>query len=141
MSKGTEKKGFDLAAMSAAMATDEGVWVDILHPASTEKIGLRIKVAGVDSRHYREAVKALQDRDIALRERRGRLDMSADEIDRRAIGIVGASTLDWAWDDCDWGGEKLAFTPENVRRVYTEARWIYDQIDRAIQDRALFLKR
>jgi len=144
---------FDLSQLDTGNAAETGVAVALLHPKTNVPLGIRIRVCGVDSEIYRSQVRKQQNRRTeAARRARGRVTVSAEELESDALGILVACTLGWESDVKEGdgiktvpglpvGGELLEFTPENVRKIYANPGygWLREQVDAEIGDRANFL--
>lgn len=140
MDKDTKPKTIDLSSMTASIKSPEGAVCEIKHPHTGDPVGLRITLVSSDSARHQESVSKIKDRDLGLMERRGKRELTAAEIDRRAVSILVEDTIAWEWYGTDWPG-KTEFTKENVTYIYTEAKWIYDQVDAFVGDRANFLQK
>lgn len=122
-----------------AKSFDEGVVVDILHPATGEKLGMSVTVASYQS----ERVKKLQRKmaNAAMREQRRNPKKAAtvEEVEEKAHDLMVASVV--AWDGFERDGKPLPCTPENVRAVVTnpDLFFVAEQIDKAADDAQGFL--
>ena len=128
----------DLNKLDLNQLSNEGAWVDLLHPATGSKLPMKIKILGKDS-----------DKFIQLSEefRRSSLeDMKANKTTEQKIQsskeygdkLLISCTI--AWEGIELDGKKLDCTPDNVKAVYQRFSWIKEQIDTAIADRANFIK-
>ena len=137
-------KGFDLRT-----AAERGAWLQLLHPGTNEELGVaegspcRIKIQGADSMAYEEAAA----RTVALRSKKATstrrkvstqrlLEAAADNAKSQSEELA-AITLEW--ENIEWDGEPLEFTTENAIKVYSEHRWIRDQVIEFFGDRTNYL--
>lgn len=99
---------------------------------------MTITVNGVYSAKYREALDAQQ----AARLKRvqasgGKLNLTPEEIRSDRFSFVVSMVTDWS---VTLDGERPACTQKAVRDLFTRLPFIYDQIDRALEDGQSFLE-
>lgn len=130
----------DLAKFDGfAKSFDEGMVVDLLHPATGEKLGMSVTVASYQS----ERVKKLQRKmaNVAMREQRRnpKKASTVEEVEEKAHDIMVAAVVSWEGFERD--GKPLPCTPENVRALLSnpDLWFIAEQIDRAADDQQGFL--
>jgi hypothetical protein len=111
-----------------------------------------IQLVGRDSRRFQEVVRRRateQSKRIFRAQMRGRnnsarmadeLATTGDEQEENLMESRVACTV--AWSGFSLGGPVMACTPENARRLYNipKLRFIVDQVDEFIGERAHFLK-
>jgi hypothetical protein len=132
---------FDLATLDTVKSGDEGRELDVLHPATREPIGLKVRMHGADSTVYQKANRA-QQRSIADRAARNRkLRLSAEEQDDLLLDLLVAATAGWSGTASLDGAELPAFTAAGARSLYLRFPWIREQADAFMADRANFLPR
>lgn len=134
MTKTDGTKAVDLTAFDGLQAAqDEGVPVEILHPATGEPLGMTITVAGPDSVHAKNF-----DRTVINRRLRGRKTKALDagEVQEAALRKLAACTL--SWTDVVDGGKALECNRENALLVYNRLPFIAEQVAEAAGDRAAF---
>ena len=133
----------DLSKFDTSKTADDGVKMQLRDPKDESVVieGMSITVAGLDSARYREAER--KQTDFRLEQSRvagrpGKMTTAGIEADR--INLLVACTI--AWEGFDLDGKPLECTPENARKVYSNPglRWIREQVDRFVGDRANFLK-
>ena len=97
----------------------------------------KIEVHGQDSKAYKKAQFDLGEtyRKIAQGHEK---DTPAKEANR-AIFTVKAIAVTWL--DVEDDGKELEFTPENLESVLRDEPYLIEQINRAISDRANFVKK
>jgi hypothetical protein len=132
----------DLKTLDITEAANAGQVMEVLHPATNQPLEddegepVLITLAGIDSEVFRKAQRAATNRRLAVK---GRTKITADELEQDALEALVACTLDWS--GIAIGGEVLECTKANVRKVYTEFRWLREQVDEFVGDRAGFLKK
>lgn len=115
--------------------------LQLRHPATgailTGDDGAPVTIAlyGVDSGAYTEYRRALANKAV----RRGtKTQMTAEEYEDEALGLLAACTADWTGLELD--GKPLPFTMSNAKMIYRRFAWLRDQVDTFIADRANFSK-
>lgn len=129
----TEVK-FDLAQLDLTAKSNDGEWLELEHPVTGEPLGIKIKLAGVDSDIYKKQLRKLQDRRL----RKGLRTITAEEFEEEQLQLLVACTLDWK--GMIYEGKELEPTKENIRMIYEKFGWIREQVDNFIGDRRNFLK-
>lgn len=132
--KQTESAGLDLGAIKSN--TVECEWMDVLHPTTRKPTGARIKLYSAESEHYKDAQnKAINRR---MRQRRGGGQLTAEEAEQEALGMLKKATVDW--ENIQLDGENLSCTEANIHRVYSEFPWLREQVEEFINQRDNFIK-
>ncbi len=138
-------RGFDLRA-----AAEKGAWLQLVDPITGEELGVaeekpcRIRVRGADSMAYEEAVA----RTVAMRSKKtlppkkGRVTANqlleaAGENEGMQAEELAAITL--GWEHIEWEGAEFPHSHENAIKLYTEHRWIREQVIDFFGDRANFV--
>lgn len=122
-----------------AKSFDEGQEVEIRHPSTSEKLGLKVRIASYQS----ERVKKLQRKmaNAAMREQRRNPKKAStiEEVEEKAHDIMVAAVISWEGFERD--GKELPCTPENVRAVLVnpDLWFVGEQIDKAAEDAQGFL--
>ena len=132
----TDTDAFDLTAFDGLQAAqDEGVQVEILHPATFDPLGMTITIAGKDSIHAKNF-----DRTESNRRNKGRRTkkMEAGERQEYLLKRLAACTL--SWTGVVDGGKVLECNRENALLVYNRLPFIADQVGEAASDYELFIK-
>ena len=122
----------DLAALDTAALCEQGAELELVHPGTGAPLGVWITMAGIDSRIWRGAVAA------QTWSRRGRRDLTPDEIQAGAVDILARCTLGWRGVVLE--GKELPCTMENARMLYSRLPWVREQVDRFASDRASYLR-
>jgi hypothetical protein len=135
----------DFETLDVAAAAEEGAVLHLKHPttgallfdtdADGDTAAVTITLAGGDS----DRVKAVQRAQVNRRlQRRARDPMTAEEVESEAIDVYAAATL--SWTNIALGGEALACTPANAKKLYRRMPWVREQVDQFIYERGNFLK-
>lgn len=102
---------------------DRGRWFDLLHPVTGAPVGIRLLVAGPDSRRQAEALALLTDELAEAAGPDGRVSgKDRAECHRR---LVARCVLDWV---CHEDGAPLPFSFDRCRRLLSVA-WVQSQAD------------
>lgn len=126
----------DLAQLDTTAAANEGADIELLHPTTGAPLGVLITVCGTDSDAYRQALRERQNKRLR-NAKRGGATLTAEEIEAEALDLLVRCTSGWTGVELD--GKPVAFTREAARDLYRRFRWIREQVDTAIEDRANFL--
>jgi len=140
--KPTPASVFDLAQFGQEFAAvqEAGIEVDITHPKTHARIGLKFLMAGPDSERYKAARNKAR---AARRERTVNAPMTPEEDEQEAIAILADSTINFAFDPgVTFGGKVMEFSPVNARRIFASRglSFVLEQVDRKAGLRANFLK-
>lgn len=123
-------KSKDLDVVSAA---EMGAEVILRHPGTDEPLDIKFKVVGKDSKRVYNALRVVGNRRLNSNTRE-----TLDKIEADGIALLVACTV--GWENLQEDGEDVPFTPEAAQRIYKEYKWIREQVDAFVQDRANFLK-
>jgi hypothetical protein len=134
---------FDLASLNTTKACNAGAEVEIRHPVTNVPLGMTVRVLGRDSdtfkEHTRDTLNARLRREAMAAKRGKDADLRTVEIiEQENMDLLVACTVGWSNVAID--GKELPFEEANVRRVYKEYPWIYDQVNEAIGTLENFLK-
>ena len=117
-------------------AKDEGADMPVLHPVTLEPIKddtgnpAIIRLAGMDSAIYRKAANS-----IANRRTKGNrpTKMTAERFEADSLELICKCTL--AWSNLVIGGK----APKTPEEIYEGRKWLKEQADQWIHDRANYL--
>lgn len=111
--------------------------IEILHPATEEKVGVTVSVLSIADPAMEKIKRKIQDERIRL-ESKGK-SFKSDEIEsNRSILTFGAMT-GWKWTKgMKFGGEVPEFNRKNVLAVFKEIPWFRTQVEEAISDESAF---
>ena len=123
----------DISKFNTVDTCENGEWVDLRSPDG-EKLDIRIKVVGVDSKKYKnESQKMMK----YLERIKDSKNTDFDEIEAKTIAMAVSITVDW--ENMEEGKDKVPFTKENAQRIYTFAPFIPEQLIKFAKDRSNFL--
>jgi hypothetical protein len=131
----------DLTKLEIASASDEGTRMEIYHPVTEQSFEppIYIWVAGIDSKVWRKASMALQNKRLKKMVQKGRVKLTstAEEIENDNVELLASCTL--KWENIEWEGKKLDCNFDNAKMVYLKIAWIREAVDAFIGDRSNFL--
>jgi len=135
-------KPVDLASLDLAAAAEKGFELELLHPATKERLGIFISVLGKDSATFRDHVRRTANdrlRKQAVSQRRGaEVEVpTIEKIEADAIELLVVCTT--GWRGLTYKGAELPFTAANAKMLFTELPWIREQVDQAVGDVENFL--
>jgi hypothetical protein len=128
----------DLRSLSTIAPSNEGANMVLRHPVDgtpllrDDKEPMYIRLAGMDSEHWRRANQANFDKRAKSRQR-----VTAAIVEEDTINLFVACTLGW---NIQMDGKDVDFTEGHVRGFYTEFTWAREQADNFVADRANFLR-
>lgn len=124
---------FDLLAeFETGALSDEGVWIDLENPKTGEPLDIRIKIIGGDGEKWL-VIKDKFDKDLAAHIRRTKQDTDP-KYERSLMRQAVAKAI------LDWDGLEDECNESNKLELLRKHPWAFDQINRAITDRARFMK-
>ena len=129
----------DLNNLKPVLA-DEGAVMQVVHPDTVEPIeGMTITLLGQDSNVY-EKISLKRSQAALARISKGKkaVDMDAQQVQANMLNDLVALTVDWTGFELD--GKALKPTPENVQNVYTGWKFIREQAQEFVADRANFFR-
>jgi len=124
--------------------------IEILHPATGEKLGVRVNLVSIDDERLTKAKRVITDRRLYL-EARGKV-FKAEEIEENKINLLFAAMTGWEWyaqqatddtpaiDAPTFHGEIPEFNRRNVNAVLYELAWFNDQVNEAIGETKAFFE-
>jgi hypothetical protein len=120
------------------------VQVPILHPKTRQPLRdaegreAFISILSVDSPEVQKVQKATLNKRL---KQRGRMTMTADELDAERAEVLIAATKDWFLVSMDGAALNAPYSEATARALYTDPRfaWIREQVSEALDDRATFL--
>lgn len=129
--------GFDFSNLGTAAMANEGVVVELRHPTERTPMGAYITVLGKDGTVFRRLERTQTNRRLTEAARTRDLALKAEEIEADRLDLLVACTK--GWEGILKNGEPIPFSPENVRKLYTDYPWVSEQVERAMGDRSLFI--
>lgn len=131
----------DLSKFNGLAKTfDEGVEIEIRHPTTGERTGLKVRVASYQSERVKKVQRRLGNAAIRENKRNPKKVGTVEEIEEKTNEIVAASVIDWSGFELN--GKAMDCTPETVLTVLEnpDLWFIGEQIDKAADDQAAFVK-
>ena len=128
-----------LAKFDTVTKATEGVEVELLDIASGEGSGVFIKVLGTDSKAFKQRSAELSRNAVDRRRARDGQPADPDENDSDEAELLSNCTVAWRGLEND-DGTDLVFTKAKAKELYLNYPLIKEQVDRAISDRARFIK-
>lgn len=128
--------------------------IEILHPATGEKLGIRCTIVSVDDERLTKVKRDITNRRLYL-EQRGKT-FKAEEIEENKSNLLFAATTDWQWyaqdavlddngkvitearDKPTFNGEAPDFNRKNFNAVIASLPWFGDQINEAVGETKAF---
>lgn len=131
--------------LSNLMVTDEAKAVDLVHPVTFRPLGtpekpVRVMIVPPSHPRMRAVERRIADQRVQnAMVARGRMKLSADEIEAEAVDRLVACIE--SWEGIDMDGKPLKVSAENARMLMTNPalRWLRDQVDQALGDHGTFL--
>lgn len=114
---------------------EEGIEVDILHPATGVKL-CAITLVGPDSRRARIALRKSWSTLLKNRDLKKTPFDEDDEEDYREEVLARAII---SWREVKWEGKEFPCTYENAVRLLKTFPFICSQLDQSVKDRSRFL--
>ena len=106
--------------------------VKLKHPVTGVELDATIKVYGKDSSVFQNAIKQRAKAQITRKSK----DIDLESNEKDSIELLADCTKDW--QGISEGGKQIECTRQNAIDIYTKYKWIREQIDIAIGDRANF---
>jgi hypothetical protein len=144
----------DLKDLDTTAACEHGFELELLHPITGKPLGMFVTVLGRDSDVF---TKVQNDQARVRMQKAQRMGQKAtftlEDIDRETIDLLAACTVSWRRIVSDGGqkgqevktllvdGSELECNKANAVQLYTRFKWVREQVDVAVMDRANFLKR
>lgn len=127
-----------------ALDVSTPVSITLLHPKTRQPlrdesgVEASISVVPLDSPEVQKVQKAALNKRLKAR---GRVTLSADELEAERTETMVVATKGWHLVSLDGKALGVPFTHESARVVYSDPRfaWIKEQVNEALDDRATFL--
>lgn len=128
---------FDLSSLDAGVSRqEEGIPVDIRHPATGKPLGITITVASYESERVKAVAREMGNQLLLQQRRNPKKADSVEAHEERTFRIALAAII--GWEGVEMAGKPLPFSRENARTVLERYPFIAEQIDAAAGDRAAF---
>lgn len=126
----------DLGSLDVVSGAESGAWMVPLHPTEGTPLDCRIRVLGEDSKAYVKAMNKVADMRADRQRTRRKQDPTFDDI--RAAELILAIHLTAEWEGIAESGNVLPCTYEMKSRVYSQHRWLAEQVTEYARDRGNF---
>lgn len=127
----------DLNALDFEASANAGSRLDLRHPTNNTPTGAWLQLLGADSDLYRKTMRNAQRARLKQIAKTRRPEVSPEEIEAEALALLVAATI--GWGGFTVGEQPLEFSAEAARTLYTKHKWIREQAEEFVNDRANFL--
>lgn len=133
---------FDLADLDTKKTSEEGRILKLRHPSTKEILThggkeFSIVLRGSDSDEYNRVFKKNMRKQMQLAKKNGNI-VDADVSESATTDMLVSMTV--GWTGIYLNGAELQFSKEAATKLYTDYRWIREQVDAFIHDRSNFIK-
>ena len=127
----------DLSKLDTRPKAETGTDLILKHPGTGEPLDIAITLLGKDSKKYRVADYAAKNKSMKTM-RTGQADAGLSiEMEDAIIDVLAAVTI--GWKNLQENGVDLEFSEGTARKIYTDYRWIADQVVAHVENRNNFL--
>ncbi len=127
----------DFSTLNLTQYADTGARFVPTHPVTGEDLPVEIWLKGADSELWQTEERKYNDKRLKDMTKRGKLpDLTSEELDERGIRLLAAVTVRWA--GIEWEGKPVDCSPQNARFIYRNLKWLREQVDAFVGDRANF---
>ena len=130
----------DLSKFSGiSSAFEDGVEIDILHPTTNAKTGLKVKVASYQSERVKAVQRRIANRSLRDNKRNPKKTATVEELEEASTEILAAAVV--GWSGFELKGKPIECNRENVLSVLNnpDLWFIREQIDKAADDVTAFM--
>lgn len=131
----------DLSKFSGiSSAFEDGVEIDILHPITNAKTGLKVKVASYQSERVNAVQRRIANRSLRDNKRNPKKTATVEELEEASTEILAAAVV--GWSGFELKGKPIECNRENVLSVLNnpDLWFIREQIDKAADDVTAFMQ-
>lgn len=131
----------DLSKFSGiSSAFEDGVEIDILHPTTNAKTGLKVKVASYQSERVKAVQRRIANRSLRDNKRNPKKTATVEELEEASTEILAAAVV--GWSGFELKGKPIECNRENVLSVLNnpDLWFIREQIDKAADDVTAFMQ-
>lgn len=127
----------DLSTLTPA----DTVEITLRHPATGVELvndkgeKLTVAIHGMDSTVFQTHQKSLINKRLQRQNRKA--TFTAEQIEEESISTLAACVA--GWKNIEFEGKPLEFNRANAKMLLGKLRWVREQLDEAIGDRANFL--
>lgn len=128
----------DLSKLGVKDAMNEGRWCSIIDPRDGEEFGFEILCLGEHSEVYQKAKRAIAQKWVQRRATHGRkMKIDVEETEREVRQTVAAACVDWR--GLPWGDGTLEYSAENLKMIFDELEFVYEQVAEFIGETGNYL--
>jgi len=127
----------DLATLDTRRGAEAGFTLPLVHPKSGARLGTIIRLLGADADVFQAKLREQVQQNRERFNRAGRIVQTPEEDRADGIELVVAATLGWTELIVD--GAEVPFSAQAARLLYERFPWIYEQVEKAVNDRGNFL--
>lgn len=132
----TNGNSFDLSSLSDLTSLQEsGAEIDITHPGTGEPLGIKMVIAGPDSKRQKAATSLIVSERAEMRLRK----ITAGRLEDEGLRIAASSIL--SWSGVMENGKEVEYSPSAALSLLTRYPFIREQVAAYANDRANFLKK
>ena len=132
----------DLGKLDLTTEQSAGAWLTLRDPRSGDDLPIRLRLAGAESKAYRDVERSWTDRAIETQQRQGRVKpLKAADLEARGHRLLAAVVMAWEMDGQPYlviDDKQYACNAENAKLVFARFPWIAAQCDEFIRDPANF---
>ena len=139
----TKKPGktVDLSAINLTAAADKGAEFELVHPVTSEPLGVFITVLGKDSDVFQSNIKnrvneKMRKEAVLSKVSRNTGIRTVEQGEAENVELMALCTI--GWKNVTWEGVELPFSFTNAQMLYRERSWILEQVDTAVGNIELF---
>ena len=109
----------------------------VRHPVTNENTDIEIFLVGLDSPVAAAEVQRKTQERLNRGLSRGRVRVSVEELEHDQIALLVKCTK--GWQNVELNGQPLSHSDANAATIYREYRWLREQVDEFLSERANFL--
>lgn len=126
----------DLSTFDTEEIANQGVELELLHPVTDEPFdpSIKLTVLGIDSKEYKKASHAAQNRRLKRR-RSGNLKI--EDFEEETLNCFARCIV--SWENVEWDGKPLECNYQNAKMLLEKFSWFREQVAAFMQDITNFL--
>lgn len=114
-------------------------FVEILHPATEEKLGVKVSLVSVNSEKVKTVKRAVANAN--LKRQMNNKNIKIDEFEENVTSLLVACITSWDWyGDTTFNGKKPELNEKNIKEVFAALPWFKEQLVNAINDEKSFFQ-
>lgn len=122
---------------------NDTVVVTVIHPfegkvlKNEDGTDMTIELYADYSKHYKEELHRQTNVKLKRMQKKGVVDMTAQQIEESALDMMVALTKSW---NITYEGDKIPCNSQNVKKLYQELFWLKDQLEEGLAEAKDFTK-